>query len=204
MPGSHISFGLFAVGVCEEDNEHHVRRRNSSGFGTDCPKFCAGVPGNSKGDNSSNSSFVLGDNGFSEWRTGARNFRDNGGTSSSTVVNTGIMISRREFLLRSAATGVGLSVFSKRVAAVETQKILELAGTRVPSSTTYTRMFPNLPPQGGCNRRLEEGLIALGESMRDDSNEPPDCKDTPPAGYTYLGQFIDHDLTLDVTPLDAA
>ena len=25
-----------------------------------------------------------------------------------------------------------------------------------------------------------------------------------PAGYTYLSQFIDHDLTLDITPLGSA
>ena len=64
-------------------------------------------------------------------------------------------------------------------------------------------MFPNLPSQGANNSHLEEGLIALGETMRNDSTEPSKCK-TVPAGYTYLGQFIDHDLTLDILPLHAA
>jgi len=113
------------------------------------------------------------------------------------------VISRRQFLLRSAASGAGLAAFSNRAGALEAQKILELAGTRAPSSGTYTRMFPDLPRQGANNPHLEEGLIELGENMKNDSNEPPRCK-TAPAGYTYLGQFIDHDLTLDILPLHAA
>lgn len=67
----------------------------------------------------------------------------------------------------------------------------------------YTRMFPDLPKQGSKIRRLEEGLIELGERMRDDLNKPPEHP-TPLAGYTYLGQFIDHDLTLDITPVKLA
>jgi len=51
----------------------------------------------------------------------------------------------------------------------------------------------------------ELGLIELGEEMKEP--EPPPLTttlNTPKAGYTYLGQFIDHDLTLDLTPLDLA
>lgn len=49
-------------------------------------------------------------------------------------------------------------------------------------------------------------LEALGMRMTEAAGEPVpfDCQDkvTPPlAGYTYLGQFIDHDLTRDHTPL---
>jgi hypothetical protein len=66
-------------------------------------------------------------------------------------------------------------------------------------------MFPHLPPQGANNPHLEEGLIALGEDMRDDSNEIPErLGKLIAAGYTYLGQFIDHDLTFDIIPLHAA
>ena len=43
------------------------------------------------------------------------------------------------------------------------------------------------------------------ENMKDDEDSRPDPKQPPPmAGYTYLGQFINHDLTLDLTPLDRA
>jgi Animal haem peroxidase len=44
-------------------------------------------------------------------------------------------------------------------------------------------------------------LEALGRAMRDDQREEGH---TVLAGYTYLGQFIDHDLTFDVTPLELA
>jgi len=115
------------------------------------------------------------------------------------------MISRREFLLRSAATGAGLAVLCNRAEAVEAEKILELAGTKAPSPSSYTRMFPHLPPQGANNPNLQEGLIELGEHMMDDSNDRPrQLGKLAPAGYTYLGQFIDHDLTFDITPLRAA
>jgi hypothetical protein len=39
---------------------------------------------------------------------------------------------------------------------------------------------------------------------RDPLLEAESQPDLPTAGYTYLGQFIDHDLTLDLTPLDRA
>src|SRR5205809_3372738 len=70
-------------------------------------------------------------------------------------------------------------------------------------SNHYTRMFPDLAkPPSTPNSRTEEGLTALGQMMIDDPNDRP--TGTPFAGYTYLGQFIDHDLTFDVTPLRLA
>ena len=70
-------------------------------------------------------------------------------------------------------------------------------------------MFPDL--QGDTDSRLPEtddtvaALKALGEAMVD--NDEPDPRDCPPAkgdsdipvAYTYLGQFIDHDVTFDRT-----
>jgi hypothetical protein len=66
----------------------------------------------------------------------------------------------------------------------------------------YTRMFPQLARSSSMpHSKLEEGLDKLGRKMIDE-----DCSErkTVTAGYTYLGQFIDHDLTLDLTPLDRA
>ena len=62
----------------------------------------------------------------------------------------------------------------------------------------FGRMFRNLPPA----RFKETDLLALGKKMvstrrlfAEDEDNPEES--TIPAGYTYLGQFIDHDLTFD-------
>lgn len=81
----------------------------------------------------------------------------------------------------------------------------------------FGRLFPNLDPAtyGETGEQGEEALQALAETMVDES-EPtesgngkgggwssnpakPDLGDNPgiPAGYTYLGQFVDHDITFD-------
>jgi hypothetical protein len=56
----------------------------------------------------------------------------------------------------------------------------------------FSRMFdlPALTP-------ADDGLIALGQAMED----APNFLDHPelPAGFTYFGQFLDHDITFDKT-----
>lgn len=70
----------------------------------------------------------------------------------------------------------------------------------------FGRMLPDLPPFRPSDAQLE----ALGEAMEDRNfgtmpeDEPGDNPEIP-AGYTYLGQFVDHDITFDKTegfPLD--
>src|SRR5580765_7433627 len=82
----------------------------------------------------------------------------------------------------------------------------------VPSSPLFTgrfgRMFRSLPIFG----HDEQHLLALGDAMISEAEEEVtpegevDEEETTkpiPAGYTYLGQFIDHDLTFDpVSMLD--
>jgi hypothetical protein len=73
----------------------------------------------------------------------------------------------------------------------------------VPRSTLYEgrfgRMFRNLPPFVS----EDEDLAALAATMIDPlppkGEEEPKTGDNPniPAGFTYFGQFIDHDLTFD-------
>lgn len=48
--------------------------------------------------------------------------------------------------------------------------------------------------------------MALGAAMKEAAQPTVNVatQATPKAGYTYLGQFIDHDLTLDLTPLSRA
>ncbi|HEY4252344.1 MAG TPA: heme peroxidase family protein [Roseomonas sp.] len=47
----------------------------------------------------------------------------------------------------------------------------------------------------------DAALEALAAAMKDDKPEAEGNNLNIPAGYTYLGQFIDHDITLDLTAL---
>jgi hypothetical protein len=118
---------------------------------------------------------------------------------------------RRDFI-RNTVTGMTLAAAgaARSVAANpggdSEPKALELAGTKTHMPTSYRRLFPDLidqpilPPQD-----IEDGLVQLGDCMHD-PDDPVSCEneELPAAGYTYLGQFIDHDLTFDLTPLMAA
>ena len=55
----------------------------------------------------------------------------------------------------------------------------------------------NLLPE--VSPKTRDDLVALGRTMRDifDLTQPGDSE--IPAAYTYLGQFIDHDITLEAT-----
>ena len=67
----------------------------------------------------------------------------------------------------------------------------------------FGRMFRSLPPAdfGVSDTETEKNLLALGAAMvapHEDLNETPDPEESGiPSAYTYLGQFIDHDLTFD-------
>ncbi|HBL11553.1 MAG TPA: peroxidase [Cyanobacteria bacterium UBA11162] len=62
----------------------------------------------------------------------------------------------------------------------------------------FGRMFPKLP----SFTPSIESLTELGEAMNDSNpNNPEGDNVKVPAGYTYLGQFIDHDITFDTTTL---
>jgi hypothetical protein len=55
-------------------------------------------------------------------------------------------------------------------------------------------MFPGLPGL----KATDTALLELAVAMKDTA--PSDNPDVP-AGFTYLGQFVDHDITLDLTSL---
>ncbi|HET7047323.1 MAG TPA: heme peroxidase family protein [Solirubrobacteraceae bacterium] len=67
----------------------------------------------------------------------------------------------------------------------------------------FGRMFRALPPAdfGDDDIQSKAALHQLGEAMVADEDPPKDGPDGEesgiPAAYTYLGQFIDHDLTFD-------
>src|SRR5260370_242878 len=69
-------------------------------------------------------------------------------------------------------------------------------GSTVETSTPcpqfkFGRMFK-------CADETRDALIALGQAMNVSSNSSNDSSIA--AGYTYLGQFIAHDITFDSTP----
>jgi LysM repeat protein len=72
----------------------------------------------------------------------------------------------------------------------DTQPDAQLDATR---AFRFSRMFPALEKF----RPDPAGLVALGKAMQD----TPNLKDHPTlaAGFTYFGQFLDHDITFDKT-----
>jgi hypothetical protein len=63
----------------------------------------------------------------------------------------------------------------------------------------YGRMFRSLPAFAPTDAALKK----LADAMADAPAGPPGDNPDIPAGYTYLGQFVDHDITFDpVSSLD--
>jgi len=62
----------------------------------------------------------------------------------------------------------------------------------------FGRMFPDLDPLA-----VDDGpLMELAAAMTDADPASADGNNTKvPAGFTYLGQFVDHDITLDLTAI---
>lgn len=46
-----------------------------------------------------------------------------------------------------------------------------------------------------------EELRAIADSMQETTSDPSTDNPAIPSGYTYLGQFVDHDITFDPTSL---
>ena len=65
-------------------------------------------------------------------------------------------------------------------------------------SGMFGRMFPELAPLA-----IDDGpLLELAEAMTDAEPASAAGNNTRvPAGFTYLGQFVDHDITLDLTAI---
>jgi hypothetical protein len=63
----------------------------------------------------------------------------------------------------------------------------------------FTRLFPGLPGASFAQADLEElarAMIAPEEAEQEGEDDPEENR-TIPAAYTYLGQFVEHDLTFD-------
>ncbi|MDQ1551228.1 MAG: hypothetical protein QOD50_650 [Actinomycetota bacterium] len=80
---------------------------------------------------------------------------------------------------------------------------LAAAGANPEFEGRFGRMFPGLKPgsYGKTPDEEEENLSKLASAMVSNFDAPKDGADDEeggiPALYTYLGQFIDHDLTFD-------
>lgn len=81
-----------------------------------------------------------------------------------------------------------------------------LLGDFVPRSRFYEspfgRLFPKLDPwvpPGGNDEEKEQAVRAFAAEhmFKPPGQDSPDDNSAIPAGYTYFGQFIDHDITFD-------
>ena len=102
----------------------------------------------------------------------------------------------------SSSTGRGLEMRYHGAAEI---RGIDCPRSRYYDSGRFGRLFPSLPPLNS-NRESLASLGAAGGLM--DPNDPPppaqsaENLDNPvklPAGFTFLGQFIDHDITFDPT-----
>lgn len=67
-----------------------------------------------------------------------------------------------------------------------------------PSPGMFGRMFPKLAALKASDAALQD----LANSMKESSpGDPAGNNPNIPAGFTYLGQFVDHDITLDLTSI---
>jgi hypothetical protein len=78
-----------------------------------------------------------------------------------------------------------------------TRELLDaLSGHKDPRM--FGRMFPKLDPYNVSDAKLQ----VLADAMKDpDPGSSTGNNDKIPSGFTYFGQFVDHDITLDLTSL---
>ncbi len=75
-----------------------------------------------------------------------------------------------------------------------------IQGMNVPSSPWFEGRFGRMFREAPVFEPDPEVLRQIAETMReDDPRDPADDNPDIPAGYTYIGQFLDHDITFDPT-----
>ena len=129
-------------------------------------------------------------------------------------------VSRRQFL-KSLGTGVIAVGASGMADAVSVGGLLGTEAEAAPIDFTlpgrFGRMFPGLPPFAPANDAVRAALMELGKpngllDAHDDLTAGPEALITDPdlrvnnpdnpthtAGTTFMGQFLDHDITFDTT-----
>ncbi len=125
--------------------------------------------------------------------------------------------SRRGFLIH-AGVGAGAVALSGGVrGAFAPRAQAARSATVATSATTFGRLFPDLPAFAPATERVKDALRALGApggplDANDDLSKGPKLlitdlglsvnnpnNPTHTAGVTFMGQFIDHDITFDTT-----
>jgi len=124
----------------------------------------------------------------------------------------------RGALLKRAGVGVGAVAMSGGFGAATAPRA-EAARSSVVATTptNFGRMFPKLPPFAPATDAVKAALIDIGKpggllDAQDDLSKGPVLLITDPslsannpnnpthtAGTTFLGQFVDHDITFDTT-----
>ncbi|HYP30072.1 MAG TPA: heme peroxidase family protein [Blastocatellia bacterium] len=94
----------------------------------------------------------------------------------------------------------------ERLAEVSADLPLAFAAARPADTQDFDFLFPelqndpaNLLPEAQATR---DNLILLGQTMRDADPSSAGGDSNIPAGYTYFGQFLDHDITLETVSAD--
>lgn len=107
------------------------------------------------------------------------------------------LLSTLEVAKRAASNAIKMTPGHGTAGRHATREMLDaLSGHKDPGM--FGRMFPKLAPLDVADAKLQ----ALANAMRD--ADPADAtmdNARIPAGFTYLGQFVDHDITLDLTSL---
>ena len=65
----------------------------------------------------------------------------------------------------------------------------------------FGRLFPELPAYDAPTDAALDALTVAGGPLADDGASSGNNPDRVPAFFTYFGQFLDHDMTLDSLPL---
>src|SRR3712207_1316250 len=126
-------------------------------------------------------------------------------------------VSRRRLLQGAGAAAVGAVLLRRMTDSPGGDRDLTKWAGAGPNGAGQDSGAQNVTPHGTPLRGIEQAaedlkvfrpsdalLSGLAAAMVDRTTGASPQLDNPniPAGYTFLGQFLDHDITLDTTPLD--